>query len=150
MIIYTDGSCLANGKTNSKGGFGVVILDDSEQLITTYSEFEENTTNNRQEMKAILWALKNYGRSSNLKIYSDSAYAVNTFSSWMYSWARNNWKKSDNQTPENLDLVQEYFNLVREDNYYADLFIIKGHNGNKWNEMADQLATGKIKGELNG
>lgn len=148
MIIYTDGSCLANGKTNSKGGFGVVILDDSENLIDTYAEFEENTTNNRQEMKAIIWAIKHYGHN-NLKIYSDSAYAVNTFSNWMYSWVRNNWKKSDNQTPENLDLVQEYYNLIMEENCYADLFIIKGHNGNKWNEMADQLATGKIKGDLN-
>ncbi len=145
MIIYTDGSCLGNGTTKSKGGFGVVLLSNSKNLLYTYAEFEENTTNNRQEMKAILWAFEHYGKHGDLTIYSDSAYAVNTFSKWMYSWARNGWKKANNQTPENLDLVQRFYNLVMEENYRANLILVKGHNGNKWNELADDLATGRKK-----
>ena len=119
MIIYTDGSCSSNGKTNSKGGFGVVILDDSENLLNTYSEFEENTTNNRQEMKAILWAVINYGKKGPLTIYSDSAYAINSFTKWIFNWKNNNWLKQDNKPPENLDLIQEYYHLVYELNYNA-------------------------------
>ena len=43
MIIYTDGSCTRN--PDGPGGFGVVILDDSENLITTHSERSDKTTN---------------------------------------------------------------------------------------------------------
>ena len=38
MIIYTDGSAQNNGKTNSSGGFGVVVLDNNENLIYNYSK----------------------------------------------------------------------------------------------------------------
>jgi ribonuclease HI len=37
MIIYTDGSCLGNGKSENTGGFGVVALDDDENLVELYS-----------------------------------------------------------------------------------------------------------------
>ena len=47
MIIYTDGSCLGNGKAVNSGGFGVVVLDNNENLIYTYNKVSENTTNNR-------------------------------------------------------------------------------------------------------
>jgi ribonuclease HI len=38
MIIYTDGSCLGNGKEQNTGGFGVVVLDNNENLLYTYSK----------------------------------------------------------------------------------------------------------------
>ena len=38
MIIYTDGSCLGNGKEHNTGGFGVVVLDNNENLLYTYSK----------------------------------------------------------------------------------------------------------------
>ena len=107
MIIYTDGSCQKNP---GPGGFGVVVLDDNENLIRQYSERCENTTNNREELKAILWAFLKYGNKENqIIIYSDSAYCVNTLTNWMFSWEKNNWKKSDNKTPENLDLIKPFF-----------------------------------------
>ena len=148
MICYVDGACSGNGTENSKGGFGVVILDDSENLLNTYSEFEENTTNNRQEMKAILWSIENYGKEK-LEIYSDSSYAIFSFSIWLDKWIENDWKTSKGKTPENIDLIK-YFHSLKNKGYNCNLHLVKGHNGNKWNEMADQLATGKIKGDLNG
>ena len=54
MVIYVDGSCNGNGKAVNSGGFGVVVLDNNENIIYTYSERCENTTNNREELKAIL------------------------------------------------------------------------------------------------
>ena len=79
-------------------------------------------------------------------VYSDSAYCVNTFNEWMFNWARNGWIKSDKKTPENLDLIQAYYDWYKE-GYRIDLRKIKGHNGHKWNELADQLATGYISEE---
>lgn len=142
MIIYTDGSCQKNP---GPGGFGVVVLDDNENLIQQYSERCENTTNNREELKAILWAFLKYGNKENqIIIYSDSAYCVNTLTNWMFSWEKNNWKKSDNKTPENLDLIKPFFKHL-QNGFFIDLRKIKGHSGQFWNEMADQLATGKIQ-----
>lgn len=155
MVIYTDGSCSQNGKAVNSGGFGVVVLDNDENLVYTYSKRCENTTNNREELKAILYAMLNHGVNTDKYdfsqieppiVYSDSAYCVNTFNQWMFSWARNNWLKSDNKTPENLDLIQAYYDWYQK-GYRIDLRKVKGHAGVKWNEMADKLATGVLKGD---
>lgn len=139
--IYTDGSCKGNGKISNVGGFGVVVTKDGE-VVTTYSKRSENTTNNREEIRAILYAMLLYGSKDNPPIvYSDSAYCVSTFNDWMFRWAKNNWFKSDKKTPENLDLIKEYYNWYQK-GYRIDLRKIKGHAGNKYNEMADKLAIG--------
>ena len=151
MICYTDGACRGNGKESAAGGFGVVVLDDTEKIIDLYSKHCKGTTNNREELKAILYVMLKYGKKEyNFTIderppivYSDSAYCVNTFNDWMFRWAANNWIKSDGKVPENLDLIQAYYNHYM-DGYRIDLRKIKGHAGEKWNELADMLATGKI------
>lgn len=146
MIIYTDGACSGNP---GPGGFGVVILDDNENIITFHREDCEYTTNNQEELKAVLWALLQYGIPAAADenpptVYSDSAYAVNTLTSWMFNWERNGWRKSDGQKPENLDLIIPYFTYWQR-GYRIDLQKIRGHAGNKYNELADLLATGKLK-----
>jgi ribonuclease HI len=74
-------------------------------------------------------------------VYSDSAYSVNTYNDWMFKWSQNNWKKADGNTPENLDLIREYYGLYQR-GYRIDLQKVKGHAGNKWNEFVDKLAKG--------
>ena len=76
-------------------------------------------------------------------VYSDSAYCVNTFNDWMFRWAANNWVKSDGKIPENLDLIQAYYDQYMS-GHRIDLRKVKGHAGEEWNELADMLATGKI------
>lgn len=145
MIIYTDGSCRSNGNPDAIGGFGVVAVDEEKGLYT-YAHQEIGTTNNRQELKAVLYAMLNFGEKDFFAptVYCDSAYVVNTFNDWMFRWADNNWKTSTNKTPENLDLIQNYYEWYQK-GYRINLQKIKGHSGNKWNELADRLATGKEK-----
>ena len=81
-------------------------------------------------------------------VYSDSNYCVQTFNDWMFKWAQNGWIKSDKKVPENLDLIQAYYDWYQK-GYRIDLRKVKGHVGHKWNEMADGLATGKIKSTKN-
>jgi ribonuclease HI len=96
MIIYTDGSAHPNP---GPGGFGVVVLDNNEKLLYNYNKSCENTTNNREEIKAILYSFFKYGVNINKEefindipiVYSDSNYCVQTFNQWMFSWAQNNW-----------------------------------------------------------
>ena len=74
----------------------------------------------------------------------------------MFNWANNNWIKSDKKIPENLDLIQTYYEYFQK-GFRIDLRKIKGHNGIFGNEIADKLATNsitpeeiinKIKGEI--
>ena len=146
MIIYTDGACSGNGSAHAVGGFAAIVLDDNENYITSYHEQVKDTTNNRMELSAILWAMIKYGKERPAPIvYSDSAYCVNTLTSWMYGWARRGWLKSDNKEPENLDLIQAFYKLI-EQGYMIDLRKCHGHSGDHWNEQADKLAVAAKEG----
>ena len=151
MIFYTDGSCLGNGKANATGGYGIVGVDETtDKVAFVRSKRSADTTNNREELKAILYAFFNHGVKLNdwnmdvPIVYSDSNYCVQTFNDWMFTWERKGWIKSDKKVPENLDLIQAYFDWYQK-GYRIDLRKVKGHSGQKWNELADGLATGKVQ-----
>ena len=156
--IYTDGACSGNGTAAAVGGYGVVILDNDGKYITSYNHRSLGTTNNKEELKGILYSLIKYGKNVPTPIvYSDSAYAVNTLTKWMWGWADKGWLKSDNKPPENLELIQTYYDLWNK-GYRIDLRKCAGHSNIYWNEVADKLAVGDIvkanqmieKGEANG
>lgn len=144
--IYTDGSCSGNGKENPIGGYGVVAVDDSDNILYESSEPIEingTATNNRAELWAIVDALQWIEKESpaeNYIIYSDSAYCVNMINQWMAGWARNNWiVPSTKKAPANFDLVQIIYNHM---NFSSNITVqkVKGHADNKWNNYADKLA----------
>lgn len=151
ITYYTDGACSKNGSKNATGGFGMVCVKDNEYIVDQKQQFfTENVTNNRMELEGILAAIRHiheneYDTDFMIPIiYSDSAYCVNTINDWMYRWERNGWLKSNNTTPENLDLIQTIYNLKEKENYQFILERIPGHAGHKWNEYVDGLATGRI------
>lgn len=156
ITVYTDGSTRKNGSKDAPGGFGVIVLEswdgveDTATIIDAHQEQVNGTTNNRMEMSAIIWALENYGDESHRGngflipiVYSDSMYCVNSFTNWIKGWKANGWTRAGGKKLENLDLIKKYDSLVNQ-GYMIDLRHVAGHKGNKWNEMADQLATGKI------
>ena len=151
MVIYTDGSAHPNP---GPGGWGVVIVEN-EVIIDKFSkQYEGPITNNQMELEAVLFVMKNYACkeedcwiSETPTVYCDSSYVVNTFNDWMFRWASNDWKNSSDKTPENLNIIKEYFNLYQQ-GYRINLRKIKGHAGNKFNGLADRLATGKEEGDV--
>ena len=150
MIYYTDGACSKNGTAQATGGFGVVEIDNDDNLIWQFQDSKSPTTNNEMELMAILTALKHISskieNNTFLKpvIYSDSAYCVNLINSWMYSWEKNGWKRPKNQEVKNLEIIKQIYELA----HLADIRKVSGHSGVKWNEYVDSLATGKIKIEV--
>ena len=143
---YTDGSASGNGTENSVGGFGIVEVDENNNILWEYQENNlKYETNNSMELTAILYALNHIEieEVSFMKpiIYSDSAYCVNLINDWMYSWERNGWKRPKNQEVKNLNLIKQIFELAD----LAEIRKVKGHSDNKWNEYADKLATGVCK-----
>ena len=146
MEIYTDGSAHPNP---GPGGYGIVGVENDNIIFTRSKQYNNEVTNNEMEIKAILYTMLNFGSKSNPPIvYSDSSYCVNIFNDWIFTWKKNNWLKGDNQIPKNLDLIKTYYDWY-EKGYRINLKKIKGHQGNKYNELADALATGKITGVCN-
>ena len=100
--FYTDGACKGNP---GPGGWAFVELDNiGKDLVGfNYADNIPNTTNNRMELTAILAVCEVIGQSILYEkgmtyiIYSDSAYCVNLINSWMWSWARNNWRTTKNE-----------------------------------------------------
>lgn len=156
--FYVDGACSQNGTW--AGGYGVVELSQvMSQTINSYidrysiefykSESCEKTTNNREELKAMIEALKQIHKyiesgeqNINYIIYTDSAYVCNTCNTWIYGWAKNGWKNSKKVTVENVDLIQELYKYLTKNFLNCQIIIekVKGHAGTLGNELADSLA----------
>ena len=69
--IYTDGACSGNP---GKGGWGVVILDNDEEIELNGGE--QNTTNNKMELTAAIKALEYFERRKDLIIHTDSKLSL--------------------------------------------------------------------------
>ncbi|MDF1752585.1 MAG: ribonuclease HI [Verrucomicrobiales bacterium] len=142
VTIYTDGSSRGNP---GPGGYGtVLIFGKFEKKI---SQGYECTTNNRMEIMAALAGLKALKEPCEVTIYSDSKYLVNALTEgWMEGWKRNGWaKKKKSEVLKNVDLWKEMDAAIQ--GHIIHWKWVKGHAGNKYNEICDQLATEAADGD---
>ncbi|KAI5294454.1 hypothetical protein KEM52_003989 [Ascosphaera acerosa] len=105
-------------------------------------------TSARAELAAIARALEVARRDFNVAIFSDSRYAVNCLTNWYASWQRNQWKTSDGRPVENKDVIQSILQKVEErEKLHASTRFewVRGHNRDKWNDMADKLANDGVR-----
>ena len=134
IIIYTDGGCRGNP---GLGAWAAILISEKYSLRLEIGESENNTTNNKMEMKAIIKALERLKKSHNIKVYSDSAYLVNGMNEWIYSWQKNNWIKSDKKPVENKEYWIKLIELSKKHN--IEFIKVKGHSDNKENNRADEI-----------
>jgi ribonuclease HI len=137
--IYTDGACSGNP---GPGGWGAVIFDKNNKQ-KNISGSEENTTNNRMELSAAIMALEEVEANSEITIYTDSTYVKNGITEWVLKWKENGWKNSSKEPVKNRDLWVKLDNLCEQN--IMNWKWIKGHSSNKYNNLADELATKAIK-----
>jgi len=71
-------------------------------------------------------------------ILSDSRYLVDGFQKWLPGWEARGWRNSSGKTPENRDLWERL--KVAAEGLPVTWRWVQGHNGNRWNELADELA----------
>ena len=131
--IYTDGACKGNPGV---GGWGAIIMQNEKNVELFGGENE--TTNNRMELMAVIMALKEISSNLELTIYTDSTYVQKGISEWIKTWKVNNWRSSSKKPVKNKDLWIELDEAVgsRKINWEW----VKGHAGNADNERADLLA----------
>lgn len=136
--IYTDGACSGNP---GKGGWGAVLLyKEHKKEISGYNP---QTTNNQMELMAVIEALKLLKRKSQVVIYTDSVYVKDGITKWIFNWKKNGWKNSKKELVKNLELWQE-LDLQAAEHQVAWQWV-KGHSGDKYNDLADSLAVNAIK-----
>lgn len=175
-IIFTDGSSRGNP---GPGGWGAIIVyNDSEfkveslPAVATSAQAglnlpdgkaglkvveiggrEDNTTNNRMEMTAVIKALEFLLSASHsplaTTLFTDSSYVINGATKWAKGWKKNGWKTKNKEDVLNKDLWEQILSLTQK--FEIEWKHIEGHAGIIGNERCDQIATSfadKEKAEL--
>jgi len=141
--IYTDGACSFNP---GPGGWGAILIYNG--VEKKISGGEQNTTNNRMELLAVINALLCLKEKCSVKIYSDSAYVVNAYlQKWVDNWKANGWKKQNKQV-KNVELWQQLDNLVQS--HQVEFIKVKGHSDNAYNNECDKMARAEVDKILGG
>lgn len=149
LKIFTDGSCKGNGKDNAPGGWAFVLSlgFDRESIIYYENGKEENTTNNKMEMTAIVKSLEfinkypeDVRKFEGVRIYTDSAYLHNCYlQKWYLKWEKNGWKTTGKKPVKNKDLWEKIIPYFKDNFYHFEK--VKGHSDCEINNFADYLAT---------
>ena len=125
VTISTDGAVLGSGRRKGKdqgpGGWGFVVHETEEQV----SGMCPRTTNNRMELQAVIEALKCVPKGRSVEIQTDSQYVEQGAG-------------GEGTVKSNIDLWQDYKKQNSE--RAIKVVWVKGHSGDKYNEIADQLA----------
>jgi ribonuclease HI len=143
--IFTDGSCVNyadKGQRAKRGhaGWAIVVIwgDDANQYRSGY--LAPPQTNQTAELYAVLNALKfikdNRLQNQRVMIVSDSKYAINGMTSqFIHQAAQDGFDTVPNgRVWKEMHELAEGLPRVR----YRH---VRGHRGNKYNEMADRMAS---------
>lgn len=131
--IFTDGACRGNP---GKGGWGALLkYGDKEK---TLHGGEDNSTNNRMELTAVIMALEAVNESFKIVVTTDSKYVLQGATEWLAGWKQRGWKTAAKKPVLNADLWQRLDLALEPRN--IEWKWVKGHSGHPGNERADSLA----------
>lgn len=125
-VCYTDGSC-DNLSSTRAGGAAYIIIKDGE-IVKMKNHGQIGTTNNRMELLAIISAVSSCPEGACVDVYTDSQYCILVLSK----------EKRPRLNADLHELYQRCSAHVEGVRFHW----VKGHNGDKYNEMADDLAYG--------
>ncbi|AGC02066.1 Rnase H [Acanthamoeba polyphaga moumouvirus] len=152
IVVFTDGSCMNNGKKNAVGGIGIHFpcgeFKDISRVFT-----KGCCTNQRTELFAILYAIKYIDIKlglSNCSVYicTDSQYSINCITKWVPAWIKNNWMTKNNTPVANKEFIEPIYKYYTK--YNITFEHVDAHTGGTdsdsiANARADFLATQATK-----
>lgn len=133
VTIYTDGACKGNPGV---GGWGAVLESGAHKKELFGGEQE--TTNNRMELMAVIKALSALKRPCEIKLHTDSQYVLKGITEWISGWKARGWRTASKEPVKNVDLWQALDAACQT--HRIEWIWVRGHTGNPGNELADQLA----------
>ncbi|MGB1876851.1 MAG: ribonuclease HI [Rhodospirillaceae bacterium] len=131
--LFTDGACLGNP---GPGGWGALLRFNGTEKELVGGE--EETTNNRMEMLAVIEGLKALTRPCVITVYTDSQYVQKGITEWIKGWKARGWKTSSKKPVKNVDLWMALDEAQAQHNITWQW--VKGHAGHPENERVDDLA----------
>ena len=139
VTLYTDGACSGNP---GPGGWGAIL--EFNGVEKELSGGEDNTTNNRMELTAVIRGLEALKEPCIVELYSDSKYVIDALEKgWAKSWRAKGWVKSDKKPALNPDLWETLLALA--ETHRLRCHWVKGHADNPMNNRCDELAVAEWK-----
>lgn len=143
--IYCDGATSNNGYENARGGWAYLILDENDIEIYRFKEGVPSATNNQMELLAAingllyLHSIRDISKQDKITVYTDSAYLANCVKQkWYSKWLVNGWINSKKEPVANKNLWKSLIPFFEAEN--IEFVKVKGHAGNKYNEIVDKMA----------
>lgn len=137
--LFTDGACSGNP---GPGGWGAILRYNG--IERELSGGEENTTNNRMELTAVIMGLSALKEPCRVRLVTDSRYVADGIGKgWAASWRKNGWRKADKKPALNADLWEKLLRLTEL--HTVEIEWVRGHNGHPENERCDALAVAYYK-----
>ena len=136
--IYTDGACKGNP---GPGGWGALIIENG--VKNEIFGGEDNTTNNRMEIMAVIMALRAIDKKCEITVFTDSTYVQKGINEWIDKWKINGWRTSNRKDVKNKDLWVQLDSLNSK--IRVNWMWVKGHSGHPENDRADFLANQGVR-----
>ncbi|HDY7866970.1 TPA: ribonuclease HI [Vibrio vulnificus] len=135
--IYVDGAAPNNQHVCTRGGIGLVVFNEDDEIVHEEAiTIDRETDNAELELLAIIEGLE-YAEDGDV-IYSDSEYCVKGFNLWLDGWKKKGWRRADKKQIKNRRLWQTV-DALRADKY-VEVKKVRAHSGVRGNEIADSLA----------
>ena len=135
-VVWTDGSCNANGM-QGRGGWAALI--EQAGTVREISGGADGTTHNRMELTAICEALETL--TGAIEVITDSTYVEKCFNeNWRERWLRDGSWKGANGPVKNQDLWKRLFSLEGDARRDVTFTWTKGHSDDLNNNRVDRLA----------
>ena len=139
VTLYTDGACSGNP---GPGGWGAILEYKGHER--EMSGGEDNTTNNRMELTAVIRGLMALKEPCVVELYSDSKYVIDGLSKgWAAGWQKRGWIKADKKPALNPDLWEKLLELTAKHEMHYHW--VKGHAENPKNNRCDEMAVAQWK-----
>lgn len=131
--MFTDGSCIGNP---GWGGWACLLRWGS--VERTLSGVEQNTTNNRMELRAVISGLAALRESCAVEVVTDSQYVYQGMTRYLSRWCSSEWVNSRGEPISNRDLWEE---LSRESRKHTvEWTWVRGHANCPDQNRCDRLA----------
>jgi ribonuclease HI len=134
--VWTDGS----GKAKpSPAGFAAVIIDKHSGEYREVTGSDPCSNSQRAELQAFILALQSLQVPSYVFCRTDSAYLADGATTGLQRWQARGWRSWSGTPIANMDLWVRIRDLMR----IHPLVVVghvRGHQGEKYNEVADRLS----------
>jgi ribonuclease HI len=136
--LFTDGACSGNP---GPGGWAFILRHPGTGKEMERAGSEEQTTNNRMELTAVIEGLSALKQPTSVELLTDSEYVGKGLSEWLAKWKRNSWQRRENgklMPIKNEDLWRKLDELAAR--HQVRYTRVAGHSGHLENDRCDQLA----------